>query len=314
MTGESMLYTGILVGIASLFYLPLSLFLLVYILSFLFFTAGNTKNYLLLILGFLLPILLVVLYYFYLDASSEFFSNLLYSFFTIPAKRFTDIKLIGLICIVPAILILLGFATVGSSSNYINYQYNAFKLLTLGLLTGIGTLFLTIKFAPYQLYVLVPLISYFGSHYFLIGRPNIWKESILWVVLIAVPVINAGFVYGFLQQKDSSILDRLVVTEPKNKPSVPLNEKRIVVIGTEPSFYIDSKLATPYLNWELSKRHFLEINNLEALSEIYRNFSTDLPEVIIDRKGVMDEVFFRIPVLALKYRKLENENVYVLKP
>jgi deoxyadenosine/deoxycytidine kinase len=74
---------------------------------------------------------------------------------------------------------------------------------------------------------------------------------------------------------------------------------------------MDNKLATPYLEWALAERHFNYLDDYANVIEVYENFRSDMPDVIIDQNGKIEELFTRIPALARYYAKEKNSNTYI---
>ena len=86
---------------------------------------------------------------------------------------------------------------------------------------------------------------------------------------------------------------------------------RVLVLGNEINAYYHADLATPYLNWELSRLHFDNIDYYDNLDQIYTNFTNDLPEIIVDPGGIMQRVFEHLPLLEERYTR--NGDYYRLK-
>jgi len=311
---QSMLLTGILIALASLFFLPFIAFLLIFLITLPFFVAATFRRYLLLFLGFLLPFLLTILYYFYQNGANTFFAHFLFPYFLTSTNHFIELKFIGLILLLPIISSFLGIWMALFFSNYINYQFKIFKLMLVWLLAGVIAFLLSTRFAPSQLYTLVPAFAYFSTHYFLLQRKKLFAEIVFWVILLGVFCLATGFLYGFPGKIGKpEIAKQLIVQQAKVLPPISLKGKKIVVLGYDPALYRESMLATPYLNWELAKKQFSRLDNFQAISIIYRNFQTDLPDVIIDEEQVMPKVFKRIPILEEQYMQRGN-GVWVLKP
>lgn len=309
---ENMFFCGLLMGIATLFYLPSFIFLLIFIFGFILYAATEPRKYLLLIVSFLFPVFICFTYYFLRDGSEEFIKNFILPFFTLEETKYIETGTILLLIITPGIMLLLSLLIISTKAFYINYQHNMIRILILWLFAGILTLFLTLRFAPFQLYILVPPMALLISHFFLLFKSKLLNEAFFWTMLGIVLLINAGVLYGFVNKKNPISLAKILVGQVRNRPSVDLAAKKILVLGNEPSLYAESSLATPYYNWELSERHFKNLNKLEVLPEVYQNFQKDLPEFIIDRESVIPALFKRLPLLGIKYKKLENEDVYVL--
>ena len=92
------------------------------------------------------------------------------------------------------------------------------------------------------------------------------------------------------------------------------SEKTVLVLGDNVGIYKNSSLATPYLNWQFSKSHLENLNYYDNLTEVYQNFNSDLPEVIIDEKDVVPILFDKMPTVGLKYTQHRSmKNVYLKK-
>ena len=79
-------------------------------------------------------------------------------------------------------------------------------------------------------------------------------------------------------------LDNIIVKE--HMLSKVLKDKKIVVLGDDPSCYLNSQLATPYFNWRISKIQLTELDYYDNIVDIYRNFKNDMPDVIVDQHDV----------------------------
>jgi hypothetical protein len=104
-----------------------------------------------------------------------------------------------------------------------------------------------------------------------------------------------------------------MVTKPQ---AFQVEGKRILVLGTDKSFYKDNLLATPYLNYELSEGELIRVEDYQVISSIYKNFKSDMPDVIVDSKNVMPGLFEKIPELGSSYRKadvVEGSQLYTRK-
>ena len=87
--------------------------------------------------------------------------------------------------------------------------------------------------------------------------------------------------------------------------------KKLLIIGDEPDAYLHAYPATPYLNWNLSRRHLSHINSFNNLSLIYDNFLNDLPDVILDQMQVVPDLFIQMPTISSLYTK--QGDAYLLK-
>jgi hypothetical protein len=100
------------------------------------------------------------------------------------------------------------------------------------------------------------------------------------------------------------------------RPNATPNLKKgssVLVFGTDYSYYYENKLATPFLNTDLSKRVFSRTNEYEAILFLYKSFADKPPKVIVGGDTILTDLFKRMPALARKYEKQPQSNVYLLK-
>jgi hypothetical protein len=69
-----------------------------------------------------------------------------------------------------------------------------------------------------------------------------------------------------------------------------------------------------HLNWQFSQKHLENLEYYDNLTETFINFSENLPEVIIDEKGVVEKLFDKMPTIAIQYSPHDSfDHVFVLK-
>ena len=103
--------------------------------------------------------------------------------------------------------------------------------------------------------------------------------------------------------------ERLVVQETPWDDLV--ENKKILYLGDDLSVYRNAQLATPYLNWELASLQLESPGYYDNLMSIYESFHEDMPEVIIDTKGVMAKILDRMPTIAKQYAQGKEAGVYI---
>lgn len=307
---ENIFYTGVLIAISSLFYFPFIVFILVAIISFLFFTGAVFRKYFLLITGFVFPFFVVGVYYFLRDGLDEFLYSFSHALFS-DTELLVSGKTFGISSVIPAVVFLASLFVISSNSRYINYQYVGIRIFILWVILAAVTLWFTRSLTTFHVFVFVPALSFFGSHFFLLQKNKWIREVSFLTCVIVILWINYHSLYLFSRSEIPVGYEQMVV-----KPmqlTQRMNGKKLLVIGAERSYYKDNRLATPYLNWELAQRHFNDLNSYENVSSIYGNFSKDMPEVIIDQENKLPKLFHRLPKLAQEYRRQEGNNLYFRK-
>jgi len=93
------------------------------------------------------------------------------------------------------------------------------------------------------------------------------------------------------------------------KDNTSVAGKRVLMLGDDFSIYKKNKLATPFLNWKLSKGIFEEPNYYENIILVNKAFEKDPPEIVFDKNNLFGKFLDRIPALKDSYKKT-SEGVY----
>jgi len=205
-------------------------------------------------------------------------------------------------------LLTLCSIVVVSASKLTNFQYTVMRIMLAWLLFAGSTFLATDQVAPFQLYLMVPPISYFGVQFFMLIRRQALADLLFLVFLLLVVAFNYGSYHlGF--NTTNGISYKTINTNIKRD----IQGKHLLVIGDDAGLYVGNSMATPYINWQLTEGQLGVLNNYYNMSAIHRNFKNDMPDVIVDEKGIAPQLFYHLPLLEKEYR-LERENVYVRKP
>jgi hypothetical protein len=301
---------GVFIGIAFLFYPPLFIFFLWIMLALNLFTGAKIRQQFLVIFGLLLPILLVGIWYFIDGHFGNYYRFFLLQVFEKRQFILNDFKGLLVSFIIPLVIGVLGFFMVLGSSKYNNFQTRSQQVILLWFLAAILSIALMPFLAPMQFITFVVPLAYFAILYFA-NFKKIWiAELIFLFVFIAVLFINYQAFIPKFANVNLAKLDKLRISE--NKKDKDIENKKVLVLGNDLSPYIANKTATPYINWNLSKTEFVNIDNYENVINIIHNFDKDPPQIIFDQENLLEKVFQRIPKLAVKYKKI-REGVFALK-
>ena len=304
---ENIFYTGNLIAIASLFYFPFIICIVLVVLAFLFFTGATLRKYFLLLTGFIFPFIVVGTYYFVREGLDSFLSSFGMALFS-DTELMVSGKALGVGLIVPVLLLIVSIFAIYSKARYINYQYIAIRIFLFWLILSFITLYFTRMLSTFHLFIFVPSLSFFSAHFFLLVRRKLIREIVFAASVIIILWINYAVLYQFATNKKPLPYEEMLVKEGPEFSAY--KDKMLLVLGNDRSCYKNNHLATPYLNWELSQKHFSDLNNYETVSEVYENFVNDMPEVIIDQDTVAEQLFKRLPKLGQQYKKVEGKNIY----
>ncbi len=295
--------TGVWIGLASLCYLPLALFMLWPVVVFAFYTGTRPRWYAVLLIGFLFPFLVTALTFFFVDDLNGFLVQYLQSVFRGVSHTFGTFGYMTAVLAFPLALAAWAGIRVITARSFINYQVvcniTMIFFAILGLLTWVPASWRQ----PATFFPLVIPAAYFVAQWTYLVRNPIVRELVL-VSLIAwslfciyQPYMPLPYLRKVYEQQGLSY----------RKPQFPLiRGKKVLVVGYEPSFYLTNQPATPYLNHRLAERLWLDSTDYQSNFALYASFRNDMPDVVLDENGQLDRLFRRMPLLARHYRKQDD--------
>ncbi len=306
---EQFLNIGLALGLSALLYLPTLAYLPISIIALGLLSSMNFKKYILLFFGFLFPIVLVGIYFFWNGALLNFVESYFFNWLTLPFTEYVGLKLILLISGLSLVLLVISWLRIYSRGRYNNHQTGYIQVMLLFLAGAAVMIFFSRERVPHQLMIFVSPIAFFLSHYFLLMRRKFFAELVFTGFVAVTILANYGLLYRIIIPPDPFPLEMLVV-QPTPWDDL-VRGKKLLIIGNEPDAYLHAYPATPYLNWNLSSSHLHQINAFDNLSEIYRNLSNDPPDIIIDQENLIPDLFDHMPTVARLYRK--QDQAYLMK-
>lgn len=308
---DRILGTGIYIGLATLCYLPSIVFLFSTIIAYMLFASVSFRRYLLLLYGTSLPILITLTYFFLVDGVDAFLYQYLLSFKYLSRELFTQPLSLLYLSLIPLVFLLIALYKVSQMRRFTNQQTKLQQIMFIKIIATVVTLFFVNGLAPYHLLPFVPPAAFFITHYLLSIRRFIFSELTAALLLILVVLNGYAFLHGFFS------LHRIFNTPELLVQQTPYDEqvrgKKILVLGDQLSIYREAYASTPYLDWQVSKSSLSSVDYFENLTQIYNNFSKDMPEVIIDLESIMPQLQSRIPLLEASYqKKAGSRDIYTL--
>jgi hypothetical protein len=88
---------------------------------------------------------------------------------------------------------------------------------------------------------------------------------------------------------------------------------QLLVLGPDFQYYAYNYASSPYLNWDLAKQEFENLDSYEAVFELHNNITKDPPQFIIDEIGIMPKLVYRLPAVFGRYEPAGAKNLYQLK-
>ncbi|HEY8513755.1 MAG TPA: DUF6427 family protein [Cyclobacteriaceae bacterium] len=298
---DRVLAMGAFIGLASLCSFEYWLFYLVAGMIVILYSRRDLRVFVLLTTGFALPHLVLVVLYYVSDGLTpliQYFyaANLSFGTTSLMAPR-------GLVylSLIPALFLAAALVVINSDARFSKYQSQIFQGMLLWTAFSVIYIMHTSDRRPQSLIALVPPLSYFVSHLFLLIRRRRIAEWSLWALLIGVFLVSTFSRYGRIEGIDYS---RLQVRDDRE-----VKGKKVLVLTNDVSWYAGNTLATPFLDWKLAEPVFTGLDYYENVIAIDQGFN-DRPDVIIDPDRRMDAVFDRIPRLREMYRE-EGSGRYV---
>lgn len=299
---ENSFYMGFYLGISILFFTPMIAFILVFLIGSLFYTNIDFKGYFIFAFGVIFPFLLLFTFYYWRDGLSELLTNLFYYSLT-QSKNFINLHDIAIIVVIPVLFTSIAILKVLNATGFINYQVRIQSVMVFLSMVGLLILFFIPQLTMYHFLIFLPPMALFISAFFLILTKIVFRGFLFYSFVISM--IYLGYSHHNLLTPYLTL----------NKLSIPKSSiesfGKILVLGEGKENYQNNKVATIYLDWNLSKQYFLDLDNYENLSKIYTNIKNDIPDVIVDNEEIIPKLFKRIPEFEKLYE--QDGDLYKLK-
>jgi Family of unknown function (DUF6427) len=295
---ETVLNMGVYLGIASLFLFSYIVFLLGTLIILYLFTRVTFRKAMLLVFGFVLPHALLISFYFFWDNHDSLIHYFYAPNFTLATLSRVSLLSILLLGSVPIIYFFLSLFMLNREAHFTKYQSQLFQVMFLWLVVALIEIVITRARTPHSFFTFIPPLAYFISHYLLLIRRKRIAEIMLWVFIIGIFTVSWTAQTGRFKKIDYAGLFAKTSLEEST-----IKDQQILVLDEDFGIFKQNRLATPFLNWNLSKEIFEHPDYFENVMLIERSFQKGAPDVIIDKNDLMKPVFERIPRLKALYRR-----------
>jgi hypothetical protein len=304
---ERFFYIGLLIGIASLFYWPFTIFILFALCSLGFYSNTNLKQQMVLVLAFFFPNILFLIYYFWIDNLGNYYQYALYPAFNSVTNFMIDLPTIIKITVLPFLLLLASITAVIVRGKYIHYQYIIIKISAFWLLFGFLAIWLEKVFTPHLFILFVPPLAFFTAHFFVIfAKKKLFSEVFFLIMFGGILLIS----FYSLKKPDMYTKAHFIKAIPEEAIRLNIQGKRVIVLGNNTEFYINNYGSSPYTSWTLSAWQFSDLSKYATLSAIYEVIETNKPDYIIDKEKRMEGLSFRIPWLIKEYERIDSTDIF----
>ncbi|GAA0879218.1 hypothetical protein GCM10009119_21860 [Algoriphagus jejuensis] len=303
-TSESTLLIGIYGGLATGFHLNFGIFLPYMIFAGIAISGFSFRQLILSLVGFFLPILLLLMFYFWNNGLSETLEiwPLIFTYEKYSYQSFLVWSILGAF---PLLLALVGYFYSAVLRGATINQQKQRQLIVVWLVFSLLEFLLIKRQATFQLLIFIPGLTFLITQFFLnTGKKTIGKAAFL-ILLLVLPA--AGIYYWQTEATASSSYFVPKATSTKFKPG-----EKIMVMSKESSPYLENPVGGPFLNFNLSKAYLETEKTLEQKAKIFQNLHTQKPQVVVDPEGIFQELLEELPALKNLYSETEP-GVFKLK-
>lgn len=294
---ETVFKVGFYSGLASLFVFTYGIFMIASLVILTIYSRNNLRKTLLMFVGFLLPHLVLCVWYFYRDELPALWTNFYSENLFHTDSNLVSVRTLLLISALPLVYFVFSLFMMTREARFTKYQSQLFQVMFLWLLVCVVELTIARQLTPNALIIAVPSLSYFFSYYLLLIRRKWIAETALWVLIVGVISIAVLASKGKI-----SAIDYSALMMPATEANAP-KEKKVMVLADDHSIYRSNQLGGYFLDWSVSKRALGRLDEYEEVLRIDQMFQQHPPDIIIDPSGVLPTIMARVPSIEKGYRK-----------
>ena len=255
-------------------------------------------------MGFLLPILLIFVFYFWKDGLEQAL-QVWPIVFNYPSYGYQPSLSWLAPGAFPLLLALIGFTISSFFRGATINQQKQRQLIVIWLLFSAGLFFLVKNNASYQLVVFLPALSYFISQFF---QQFSWtfliRPAFFGLVLVA-PILTS-FYWTARTAVDTSYF--VAATDEIALPK----KSGLMVLEDNPSPYLIHSLEGPFLNYHMSVSYLQQEKTLPQKAQVFQMIRRQLPKKVLDKDGHFKDLLEELPALKEFYSEA-NPGIYSLK-
>jgi len=294
-SSESTLLIGIYGGLATGFHWNFVFFLPFLIFTGLAISGFTVRQLFLSIMGFLLPILLILVFYFWKDGLEQAL-QVWPIVFTYPNYAYQPYLSWLAPGVLPLVLALAGYF-IGSffRGATINQQKQR-QLILIWLLFSAGLFFLMKNTASYQLVVFLPAMSYFITQFFLHFGWTLLLRPAFFGLILVLPIWGMNYWQDRREIDTSYFVAQTFGLEP-------LIQSGVMVLEEDPSPYLTHSLDGPFLNFHMSASYLKQEKTLQQKAQVFQMIRRQLPAQVYDNQGHFKALLEELPALKEFYKE-----------
>ncbi len=305
---QTILKLGLFISLSTLFVFSYIIYLIGAIVILVLFTRTPPRKFLLMIVGFLLPHLFMLSFYYLVGDVDE-----VWKYYYLPNLNFVSVhfitaKSIFWLSVIPLFFLVISLVMLNREARLTKYQSQLVQAMFVWMVFSFLQVLYSKDLRPQNFITLIPGFAFFMGHYFLLIRRRRLAEISLWILLLSIVSVNFLARYNKLEYIDYSTLR---VPETKS----PVMNHRVLVLDNDLEIYKDNKSATPFVNWNLSKDIFASADYYENVVAVYQGIKEDEPDLIRDKDNLLKPFLARIPQLrkmyvrkGIYYQKVKTSN------
>jgi hypothetical protein len=300
---ETVFNLGLFISIASLFSFSYAIFLFFALFVLAFFTRSTPRKFMLLSVGFLLPHLLVMSIAYLTGSLGKMWECYYITNLKFGRTSFVSFKTLFVLGIIPVIYFVVSLVMLQREARFSKYQSQVLQVFLLWMGFSLLYIFLCKDLKPQNMIVFIPALSFLFSHFLLFIRRKRFAE--INTLILFFGIITVSYLSRF--EKISSADYSKLMT----KNNTDLKDKRVMVLEDSPEYFLNNKLAGPYIDWKIAEPIFRAPEYYENITEVYHFINQDIPDVIIDKENLMKPFLDRMPEIKKKFER--NGDLYVKK-
>lgn len=303
-SSESTLLIGIYGGLATGFYWNFIFFLPFIAFTGLAISSFTIRQLFLSIMGFLLPLLLIFVFYFWKDGLEQAL-QVWPIVFNYPIYGYQPYLSWLAPAAFPLLLALIGFTISSFFRGATINQQKQRQLIVIWLLFSAGLFLLVKNNASYQLVVFLPALSYFISQFFLQFSWKLLIRPAFFGLVLVVPILTS---YYWTARTAVDTTYFVAATDETDLPK----KSGLMVLEDDPSPYLTHSLEGPFLNYHMSISYLKQEKTLPQKAQVFQMIRRQLPKQILDKEGHFKDLLEELPALKEFYSEA-NPGIYLQK-
>jgi membrane-associated HD superfamily phosphohydrolase len=190
------------------------------------------------------------------------------------------------------ILGIWGFVKVINSTKINSNAQKAQQTNLMWLLTSVVIIFFIPTVERINLVYLMPSLIYFTLNLFYLFKPY-WQKEMLIIFIFFAMIFS-------LSNEWNEVGHQRILTQ-----KLKIRNEKLMVLGPQIEEYQNNQMTGPFVNWELSKSLFTNLNQYKTIIMMHEYFAKDMPTYIYDPENNFKKLGYYLPELTNQYSLIE---------